>query len=32
VRQPEDKLEDFHGVYAFDAAFDEAYPWGKADA
>ena len=29
VRQPDDRLEDFQGVYAFDAAFDEEYPWGK---
>jgi uncharacterized repeat protein (TIGR04138 family) len=28
VRQPEDKPEDFHGVYEF-AAFEQEYPWGK---
>jgi uncharacterized repeat protein (TIGR04138 family) len=28
IRQPDDKLEDFHGVYEF-AAFEEEYPWGR---
>jgi len=32
VRQPDDKPEDFHGVYAFDAAFEEEYPWGNVEA
>jgi uncharacterized repeat protein (TIGR04138 family) len=32
VRQPEDKPEDFHGVYAFDAAFEAQYPWGSVEA
>ncbi len=29
IRQPDDKLEDFEGVYAFESVFDEEYPWGK---
>lgn len=27
VTQPGDRLEDFHGVYAFGEAFDDAYVW-----
>ena len=27
VTQPGDRLEDFHGVYAFSEAFDDAYVW-----
>jgi uncharacterized repeat protein (TIGR04138 family) len=26
--QESDRPEDFHGVYAFAEAFEEAYPWG----
>jgi uncharacterized repeat protein (TIGR04138 family) len=29
IRQPDDRPEDFQGVYAFSAAFEEEYPWGK---
>jgi uncharacterized repeat protein (TIGR04138 family) len=29
VRQPEDRLEDFADVYAFEAAFDGEYAWGR---
>lgn len=28
IRQPEDRLEDFEGVYEF-AVFEKEYPWGK---
>ncbi len=31
VRQPEDKLEDFDGVYAFDV-FEAEYPWRRMEA
>lgn len=31
VRQPEDRLEDFAGVYEFEAAFQEGYAWGRLD-
>src|SRR5262249_30651622 len=27
VTQPGDKVEDFHGVYAFEQALDQAYVW-----
>jgi uncharacterized repeat protein (TIGR04138 family) len=27
VTQPGDRVEDFHGVYGFDQAFDHAYVW-----
>jgi uncharacterized repeat protein (TIGR04138 family) len=27
VTQPGDRVEDFHGVYAFEQAFDESYVW-----
>jgi len=27
VTQPGDKVEDFHGAYAFEQAFDESYVW-----
>jgi uncharacterized repeat protein (TIGR04138 family) len=27
VTQAGDKVEDFHGVYSFDQAFDESYVW-----
>ncbi len=29
VRQPEDRLEDFEGVYEFGTAFERGYEWGK---
>jgi uncharacterized repeat protein (TIGR04138 family) len=29
IRQPEDQPADFEGVYAFSAAFEEEYVWGK---
>ena len=29
VRQPEDRLEDFEGVFAFDHAFGAGYAWCK---
>ena len=29
IRQPEDRLEDFEGVYAFEHAFEREYAWGK---
>jgi len=32
VTQPGDKVEDFHGVYAFEQAFDEGYVWRGASA
>ncbi len=32
TRQPEDKPEDFRGVYAFETAFEREYPWGDVDA
>ena len=32
IRQPEDRLEDFEGVYAFEHAFETEYVWGKAEA
>jgi len=28
VRRDEDREEDFHEVYAFSDAFEDAYPWG----
>ncbi len=28
VRQPEDRLEDFEDVYAFEHAFEKEYEWG----
>ena len=30
VTQPGDKVEDFHGVYGFEQAFDEGYVWQGA--
>ena len=30
ITQPGDKVEDFHGVYGFEQAFDEAYVWQGA--
>lgn len=27
VTQPGDRVEDFHGVYGFEQAFDEGYEW-----
>lgn len=32
VTQPGDKVEDFHGVYGFEQAFDEGYVWQGARA
>ncbi len=32
IRQPEDRIEDFADVYAFSAAFEEGYVWGREDA
>jgi uncharacterized repeat protein (TIGR04138 family) len=29
IRQDEDALEDFAGVFDFDDAFDRQYPWGR---
>lgn len=29
VRQPEDRLEDFADVYAFESAFEGEYEWGR---
>ena len=29
IKQEEDAAEDFQGVYDFDEAFDERYPWGE---
>ncbi len=29
VRQPDDRLEDFEGVYGFETAFEREYEWGK---
>ncbi len=29
VRQPEDRLQDFEGVYQFENAFEEEYVWAK---
>lgn len=31
VRQPEDRLEDFEDVYAFETAFEEGYEWGRTE-
>jgi uncharacterized repeat protein (TIGR04138 family) len=31
VRQPEDKLEDFEGVYEF-SVLEERYPWGSVQS
>jgi len=30
ITQPGDKVEDFHGVYGFEQAFDEGYVWQGA--
>lgn len=27
IRQPGDSREDFEGIYSFDEAFEEGYPW-----
>lgn len=27
IKQPHDTREDFEGIYSFDEAFDENYPW-----
>jgi uncharacterized repeat protein (TIGR04138 family) len=29
IRQDEDAIEDFAGVFDFDEAFDRQYPWGR---
>lgn len=29
IRQDEDDIEDFAGVFDFDEAFDRQYPWGR---
>ena len=29
IRQPEDRLEDFEDVYAFEHAFEKEYAWGR---
>jgi uncharacterized repeat protein (TIGR04138 family) len=29
IRRPEDSLDDFQEVYAFEAAFEREYEWGK---
>jgi uncharacterized repeat protein (TIGR04138 family) len=29
IRRPEDRPEDFREVYAFSAAFETEYPWGR---
>ncbi len=31
VRQPDDRLEDFEDVYAFEEAFERGYVWGRAE-
>lgn len=28
IRQEEDSLEDFHGLFDFEESFDRNYPWG----
>ena len=28
IKQPHDTREDFEGLYSFDDAFEESYPWG----
>jgi uncharacterized repeat protein (TIGR04138 family) len=30
VKRDEDRIEDFVGVFDFDQAFEEAYPWSTA--
>jgi uncharacterized repeat protein (TIGR04138 family) len=32
IRQDQDSLEDFAGVFDFDDAFDREYPWGRGSA
>lgn len=32
VTQPDDREEDFAGVYEFESAFDESYVWGFSGA
>jgi len=27
IKQPEDTREDFEGLFSFDEAFEESYPW-----
>jgi uncharacterized repeat protein (TIGR04138 family) len=29
IRQEEDLLDDFSGVFDFDQAFEQEYPWGR---
>lgn len=28
IKQPEDCREDFEGLFSFEAAFEDSYPWG----
>lgn len=30
ITRPADSREDFEGLYSFDQAFEEEYPWAKA--
>lgn len=31
IKQPGDSREDFEGLYTFDEAFEEGYPWGALE-
>lgn len=30
IKRPSDSREDFEGLFSFEEAFEEAYPWGGA--
>jgi len=30
IKEPEDRLEDFVGIFDFEEAFERNYPWGAA--
>lgn len=32
IKEPTDSREDFEGLYSFDEAFAEAYPWGALES
>ena len=27
IKQPDDSREDFEGLFSFDEAFEDSYPW-----
>lgn len=31
VKRPSDSREDFEGLFSFEEAFEEAYPWGSPE-